>query len=226
MAGTGTDSSVCVVQPGQLSSQIWTVKATVSWGHGDNKGAVVENTLLSPAEADLADTNAAEIAVPVYNVDDATYETTTPISITVTGGCTIGSCGTVPGNEETTESANTGSTGCAVFPDLYAGGEKYTITVSPPPDWVDPNELFYNSPTSAQFGAPIPVQPNQVVIADKPDLILAPAATMTVNFQTVSFTPIQIAECEHYRRQDSGNRHLGRLPWGNGRHARLRRRHR
>ncbi|MGO8724222.1 MAG: prepilin-type N-terminal cleavage/methylation domain-containing protein [Acidimicrobiales bacterium] len=190
VAGTSTDSSICAAPPGQLSSQIWPVKAKVSWGPGPQRGTVVETTLISPAEVDLADTNAAEIAVPVYNADDSTYETTTPITITVNGSAPSG---TVPSNETYNESENTGSTGCAVFPNLYAGGgETYTITVSPPLGWVDPNELFYNSPTSAQFGKPITVQPNQVTPVTNPNLILAPAATMTVNFQTVSFTPVTV----------------------------------
>ena len=190
VAGTGTESSICAAPPGQLSSQIWTVKAKVSWGPGPQRGAVVETTLISPAEVDLADTNAAEIAVPVFNVDDSTYETTTPITITVNGSAPSG---TVPSNETYNESENTGSTGCAVFPNLYAGGgETYTITVSPPLGWVDPNEIFYNSQTSAQFGTPVTVQPNQVTPVTNPNLILAPAATMTVNFGTVSFTPVQV----------------------------------
>ena len=48
----------------------------MSWGHnGGQQGHVVATTLVSPALADLADNNAAEIAVPVYNSDDATLET-------------------------------------------------------------------------------------------------------------------------------------------------------
>ena len=186
VAGTGADQSICAVQPGQLSSQIWTEKATVTWGTGSQKGTLVETTLVSPAEVDLADTDAAEIAVPVYNADDATYETGTPISITVNGSTPSG---TVPSNETYNESANTSGTGCAVFPNLYAGsGETYTITVSPPPGWVDPNENLYNSlVTSFQFRTGLTVQPNQVELATNPNLILTPAATMAVNFQTVSF---------------------------------------
>jgi len=196
VAGTGADSSICIDPPGQLSSQIWTVKATVTWGTGYQKATLTESTLVSPSEADLADTNAAEIAVPVYNADELTYETATAINITVTGTCLTGAgtCGTVPSNEETIESENTGSTGCAVFPDLFAGaGEEYKITVSPPLGWVDPNELFYNEPASTQFGLPVPVHPNQVTVADNPQLVLALGATMGVNFQTVSFTtPVNV----------------------------------
>ena len=110
--GTGASSTICIAPPGQLSSRIWTVKVTVSWGNfGGQKGHVVATTLVSPTLADLADTNAAEIAVPVYNADDSTLETTSPITITVTGSCTLGAgmCGTVPSNESTTETANTGS---------------------------------------------------------------------------------------------------------------------
>ena len=168
VAGTGADGSICIDPPGQLSSQIWTVKATVSWGRGGQSGKVVESTLISPQEVDLADTNAAEIAVPVYNADQSP-ETTTPINITVTGTCVTGSCGTVPGNEETTESANSGLNGCAVFPDLFANaGEQYAISVSPPSGWVDPIEIFYKPLASATFGVPVFVQPNQVTVADNP----------------------------------------------------------
>ena len=192
VAGTGAASTICIAPPGQLSSRIWTVKATVSWGHnGGQQGHVVATTLVSPALADLADNNAAEIAVPVYNSDDATLETTTPINITVTGSCAGSQCSgeTVPSNESTTESANTGSTGCAVFADLFAGaGWTYNVTVSPVSPYVDPNEL---SNAATATGQPtrtgISVQANTVTVVSNPNIILAPGATTTVKFQTMSF---------------------------------------
>ena len=50
VAGTGAASTICIAPPGQLSSRIWTVKATVSWGHnGGQQGHVVATTLVSPA---------------------------------------------------------------------------------------------------------------------------------------------------------------------------------
>ena len=155
MPGTGTDGSVCIAPPGQLSSQIWSLKATVSWGTPAQRGnwlhdtghQVVESTLISPSQADLASTNAAEVAVPVYTAaDNDSYETSTPIPMSITGTCTLGAgnCGTVPGNEVTSETVNSGSTGCAVFTNLFAGaGESYSVTVSPPAPYVDPSELFY-----------------------------------------------------------------------------------
>jgi len=188
--GTGT-SSICIAPPGELSSQIWTVKATVTWGKAARKGKLAETTLISPSVVDLAGTNAAEIAVPVFNANETGYETTTPINLTITGTCTLtGGCGTVPGNEVTTESANTGSTGCAVFPGLFAGaGETYSVTASPSAPLVDPNELFYNSPASGvQVYSGISPPANQVTLVDNPNLILAPGATTTVLFQTFSFT--------------------------------------
>jgi len=191
VAGTGASQSICIAPAGLTSSRIWTVKATVSWGHGAQSGHVVETTLISPALADLADLNAAEIAVPVYNADDATLETTTPISMTVTGSCTGSQCSgeTIPGNEHTTESGNTGSTGCVVFSDLFAGaGWTYTVTASPVAPYVDPNELS-DSPTAS--GMPtrtnVSVQANTVTVVSNPNLILASGATMTVSFQTMKF---------------------------------------
>ena len=158
-AGAGTDGSVCVAPLGQLTSQIWTLKATVNWGtaaqrqSGNDPGQrVVETTLISPSEADLASTNSAEIAVPVFTAaDNQNLETATPIPMTATGTCTLGSgnCGTVPSNDVTTETVNSGSTGCAVFTNLFAGaGETYNITVSPPNPYVDPTELFWNPGTT------------------------------------------------------------------------------
>jgi Tfp pilus assembly protein PilX len=190
-AGTGTSSSVCIAPPGQLSSRIWTVKATVSWGNsGGQKGHVVATTLVSPSLADLADTNAAEIAVPVFSADDSTLEITQPISITVVGSCAGSQCSgeTVPSNENTTETANTGSSGCAVFPDLFAGaGWTYNISASPGAGYVDPNELFYNAASGVLIWSNVSVQANQVTVVSNPHLILALGATMTVNFQTVPF---------------------------------------
>lgn len=184
VAGTGASSSLCATPSGTTSSRIWSVKATTAW----LGGKVVETTLVSPSYADLADLNAAEIAVPVYNADDSTFETTTPINISVQGSCASGSCGTIPSNESLSESANTGSTGCAVFPDLYAGaGVTYTITASSNPGYVDPNELSDN-PTAP--GDPtrtgVSVQPNTVTVLSDP-FILAQGALTTVEFQTCNF---------------------------------------
>jgi hypothetical protein len=189
-SGTSAAPDICVAPPGQLSSQIWTVSASVSWG-GVNAGHVAETTLVSPSEVDLADTSAGEIAVPVYNSSDVTLETATPIALTVTGTCTLGAgaCGSVPSNEVTTESANTGTTGCAVFPNLFAGGgETYNITVAYTSPYVDPNEVFYNAPSNpVQFYSGVAVQPNVVTIARQPHLILAPGAASTMDFETVPF---------------------------------------
>jgi len=193
LAVGGGASNVCIAAAGQPSSRIWTVKATVSWGKtASQAGSVAFTTLVSPALADLADTNAGEIAVPIYNADDQTLETTVPISVSVTGQCSPGSlCNsqTVPGNEVTSETANTGSSGCAVFTNLFAAtGESYTVTVTPPSPYVDPNEL---SAAATASGLPttvgVSVEPNTVKIADNPNIILAPGALMTIDFQTVNF---------------------------------------
>jgi hypothetical protein len=189
--GTGV-SNVCVGAPGQPSSRIWIVKARVSWGNGPGqKGSVALTTLVSPALADLADTNAAEIAVPIYNADDSTLDTT-PISISVVGSCSPSSvCSgeTIPGNETTTGTANSGSTGCAVFTNLFAGtGWTYTVMVTPPSPYVDPNELSA-APTAS--GLPVrtgvAVEPNTVTVVANPNIILAPGSLQTVAFQTVNF---------------------------------------
>jgi len=191
-AGTGA-SSVCIAAPGQPSSRIWTVKATVSWGTtGAQKGTLSLTTLVSPALADLADTGAAEIAVPIYNSDDSTLETTVAIPITVVGSCAGTQCSgeTVPGSEKTTETANTGSTGCAVFTNLFAGaGWTYNVTANPPSPYVDPNELSANSPIAS--GLPVrtavSVQANTVTIVANPNIILAQGELASVGFKTVNF---------------------------------------
>ncbi|MGH9291618.1 MAG: hypothetical protein ACRDZ6_02395 [Acidimicrobiales bacterium] len=189
VTGTGAASSLCSVPTGTTSSHIWSVEATVSW----RQGQVVERTLVSPSYADLADIDAGEIAVPVYNADDATLETATPIYISVQGSCESGSCGTIPSNEDLSESANTGSSGCAVFPNLYAGtGVSYAITASSStssnPGFVDPNELSDNATSpGVAVRTDVSVQANQVTILTNP-FILAKGATATVQFQTTSFS--------------------------------------
>ena len=189
--GAGASPTVCIASAGQPSSRIWTVKATVSWGRTPSqKGQVTMTTLVSPALADLADTNAAEIAVPIFNADDSTLETTTAIPISVTGQCTGSQCGaeSIPGNEVTSESGNSGTTGCAVFANLFAGaGWSYTVNVSPPSPYVDPNE-YSDAPTATQ--APVrtvQVQPNTVSPVTNPNIILAQGELMTVNFNTINF---------------------------------------
>lgn len=189
--GTGS-SNVCIASPGQPSSRIWTLKATVNWGKvGSQEGSLSLTTLVSPALADLADTNAAEIAVPIFNSDDSTLETTVPINVNVVGSCGGSQCSgeTIPGNEKTTETANSGSTGCAVFTDLFAGiGWTYTVTVNPPSPYVDPSEL---SAAGTAPGLPVrnnvAVQPNTVTVVNNPNIILSPGSLQTIDFNTVNF---------------------------------------
>lgn len=190
--GTGSSNTVCVAPPGSLNSQIWQVTATASWGVGGQKGSVVESTLVSPSEVDLADTNAGEIAIPVFTAAENInqLETASSVSMTATGTCTIsGGCGTVPSNEVTSETVNTGTTGCAVFTSLFAGaGETYTISVTPPSGYVDPNEYFWNSTITAyNFYTGIAPPPNEVDLVDNPYLVLAQAAPITVGFQVQCF---------------------------------------
>ena len=189
VAGTGTESSICAAPPGQLSSQIWTVKAKVSWGPGPQRGAVVETTLISPAEVDLADTNAAEIAVPVFNADDSTYETTTPITITVNGSAPSG---TVPSNETTTNPRTPARPVARYSPTSTPVAGKHTPSPSRPP-WAGSTPTR-SSTTRRQVRSSeaVTVQPNQVTPVTNPNLILAPAATMTVNSRRWSFTPVTV----------------------------------
>jgi hypothetical protein len=191
-AGTGSQESVCVDPPGQLSTQIWVVQATVSWGVGGQKGQVTDSTLISPAEADLSDANAAEVAVPIYNALDAQYAPGSAVSMTITGTCGLGSgnCGSVPNNEVTTETANSGSTGCVVFTGLYvAADETYAITVSPGTGYIDPDELFYSpGTTGVTYYTAIAPGANEVTIEDDPELVLVKGATATVTFQPTTFS--------------------------------------
>ncbi|MGA2528185.1 MAG: prepilin-type N-terminal cleavage/methylation domain-containing protein [Acidimicrobiales bacterium] len=197
--GTGTSSSICIAPPGQLSSQIWKVTATATWGAGGQNGQVIETTLVSPAQVDLADTNAAEIAVPIFTALDNpnSLEVAASVSMTITGTCTLtGGCGSVPGNETTGPvTSNSGSSGCVVFTGLYAGtGEEYSISVTPPSGYVDPNEYFWNSSvTSYTFYTQLAPPANQVDVVSNPQLVLAQAAPVTVNFSTVGGTTTNMA---------------------------------
>ena len=191
-AGTAA-STFCSGTAGTLSSRIWTVKAMVNWGRAPGQhGSVTLTTLVSPALADLADNNAAAIAVPIYNADDATLETGVSINVSVLGSCSpLSVCTgqTIPGNETTSGTANSGSTGCAVFTNLYAGtGWTYTVTVTPPSPYVDPSEL---SAAATASGLPIRigvgVQANTVTVVANPNIILAPGSSQTVKFQTYNF---------------------------------------
>lgn len=188
----GASASICTAPPGQTSSEIWSVKATIAWGTGAMHGQVVETTLISPASADLANINAGEIAVPIYNADDQTLETGAKINVSVSGSCVGTQCAgeAVPAGEATSESANTGTTGCAVFPDLYAGaGWTYTVSVSGNSLYVDPSELS-DAPTAS--GVPtrtnVAVQPDAVTVVANPNIIYALGAQMAVNFTTYGFT--------------------------------------
>ncbi|MGH9172200.1 MAG: type IV pilus modification PilV family protein [Acidimicrobiales bacterium] len=195
VTGGGAASSLCTAATGTTASRIWLVTATVSWGHGPEKGRVVQSTIISPTYTDLADVDSAELAIPVYNADDATLETTTEIHIDVSGSCAAGRCGTLPSNEYLNEQGNTGSTGCAVFANLYAGdGVTYTVTAVGNSGFVDPNEL---SDATTAPGVPtrtgVSVQANTVSVLSDP-FILAEGATTTVTFATQGSTDSPAAD--------------------------------
>jgi len=201
-SGVGT---LCTAPPGATSTQVWQATATVSWGGSGASGdSVVERALISPAQADLANTNAGEIAVPVYTTTlssmstttttsspgspaalPTTLETATPISVTVTGRCSLSSCAPPSGSPlpVLTETENTGATGCAVFPNLWAAtGWLYTVTVSGNAGWVDPNEL--SDATTARGVpslAPLAITPDSVT-QPTGQIVLDQGAPVTVNF--------------------------------------------
>lgn len=187
VAGTGVGPTLCTAPAGTTSSKIWSVEATVSWGQG-TEGEVNETTLVSPSYADLADLNAAELAVPVYTPLQ-TLETQNPINITVQGSCN-GGCGTIPSGESLSETANTGTSGCAVFPDLFSGNSvTYTVTASSNSGWVDPYE---RSDAATAPGDPtvtdISVQANQVTaLSISQAFVMAQGAAVGVQFQTTAY---------------------------------------
>ncbi len=201
-SGVGT---LCTAPPGATSTEVWRASATVSWGASASAGnSVIERALISPAQADLANVSAGEIAVPVYTTTASsmattttttspgspaslptTLETATPISVTVTGRCSLASCAQPSGTPlpVTTETENTGSTGCAVFPNLWAAtGWLYTVTVSGNTGWVDPNEL-----SDAVTAGGVPTLAPMAITADsvaQPTgaIVLDQGAAITVNF--------------------------------------------
>lgn len=197
VTGTGA-GTLCTAASGATSSRIWAEKAIVSWSTGDSNPSVIETTLVSPTYADLADIDAAELAVPVYNAQES-LETTTPIDISVQGACN-GGCGTVPSGEVISSSANTGTTGCAVFPNLYAGTTSapavYTLTVTgttptATPGWVDDNELAPAAYAATASGPPtisnVDVTENEVTIPQQ-SFVMSQGDNTTVGFQTESFS--------------------------------------
>lgn len=191
-SGVGT---LCTAPPGATSTQVWQATATVSWGASPSGGdSVVEKALISPSQADLANVNAGEIAVPVYTTVASsmstttttgpgspaalptTLETATPISVTVTGTCSLSSCAPPSGTPlpVTTETENTGTTGCAVFPNLWAAtGWLYTVTVSGNAGWVDPNE---RSDASTATGVP-----TLAAMAISPDTVTQPTGQIVLD---------------------------------------------
>ncbi|MDA8291339.1 MAG: prepilin-type N-terminal cleavage/methylation domain-containing protein [Actinomycetota bacterium] len=201
-SGVGT---LCTAPPGATSTEVWQATASVSWGSSGSSGSsVVERALISPAQADLANVSAGEIAVPVYTTVASsmstttttsspgspaalptTLETQTPISVTVTGRCTLASCAQPSGTPlpVTTETENTGSTGCAVFPNLWAAtGWLYTVTVSGNAGWVDPSELSDSATaTGVPTLAPMAITPDSVT-QPTGQIVLDQGAAVTVDF--------------------------------------------
>jgi len=120
---------LCTAPPGATSSQIYTVSVSAHWGSpgGASGNAIVEKTLIAPSQASIANSQTGELAIPVYSYGTGTanaLETSMPINIAVTGACTGTACSTdhAPAAPAVNaESENTGSTGCAVFSDLYTG---------------------------------------------------------------------------------------------------------
>ena len=192
LPGGAVSSTLCTAPPGATSSQIYSVTVTASWPGAVDAGGdrVVEKTLVAPSQAELAQKQLGEIAIPVYGYSSgstSSLETSTPINVTVTGSCTGSVCSSDPSPASpavTTETENTGTTGCAVFPDLFAAaGWSYTAQVENNPGWVDPNEL---SDASTASGVPtiadIAVQANSVTQVTVGAPTMAQGATVTVGF--------------------------------------------
>ncbi len=201
VAGTSTSSNLCTAGGGAIASQIWQVNATVTWGTANDKGNVQETTLISPTTPDLANSNAAELAVPVFNADDATLESTVPVTLTAVASCSLGAqsaCGTPLTGTVTSQTASTNLIGCAVFPNLYAGvGEVYSITATPNTvtaagNYVDPYEYLgtpsINGSSTVILQSNIAVAANSVTIANSPNVILGAGVPTTFNFQTTAFS--------------------------------------
>jgi hypothetical protein len=128
-----TGDSVCTLDDGEsLPPEIWNVTVTVSWKNSSGvvEGSVTEGTFLAPEAGGSIPATSGELAVPVVDGNNDPYTATAvPISVV---GTYVGPSPqpSIPLGEMVTASGNTGSTGCAVFPNLDpAAGWEYTVCI-------------------------------------------------------------------------------------------------
>ena len=211
---TATNQSVCASNGGTIPSQIYVATAKVDW-KGDGGSPVLQTTLIAPEQAGALPAGAGEIAVPVDTsaMSGAPY-TATSVPVTVVGVWTGGgSAPPVPAGEVTYGAGNTGTTGCAVFPnldpragwvyDVYLGAgngagatpsnQSAVITDQEYPGVVDGgvDTVPLGTPGGALSGAEEEVTSLTVgsaVVA--PAFYVDPGASVGVSFSTVGFPSI------------------------------------
>lgn len=182
--------------------QAWSAQATVSWGSGNAAAQVaagnfIEQSTIIPAPQSQGTGNGnGEVAIPVYQ-PSGSLETAQPVSVTLTGTCTGTSCPAQPypsGPPYSTKTVSTGTSGCAVFSNLYAGsGWTYAAAVTNSNGYVDPSE---HSTTGAGATAPTlaatltATSGTVSTPAGGAGFTLAPGATVQVQFQMTNFSGV------------------------------------
>lgn len=132
---TDGGTSVCTLASGTaIPPEIWDVTVTVGWATqgGASEGSVTEGTYLAPEAGGAIPATAGELAVPVYSGTTNQPYTAASVPIVVQGTWVgSGTAPSVPATETVGPvSGSTGSTGCAVFPNLDpATGWSYSVTV-------------------------------------------------------------------------------------------------
>jgi Tfp pilus assembly protein PilV len=201
----GTNETICA-QGSSIATQIWLVTATVTWPGMHGVRPVREVTEIAPGSAGAIQQFAAEVAVPLVNLDLSPFAEGVNVSISGswTGG---GTPPPVPTGEVTSEGpVNSGSSGCAVFANLDAeAGWRYTVSLAGNPGLVSASENADSNPSGPlqvvlpplAAGAPTVVNPPLVVgtgigaelsFVDAADPAAPPAADLPVTFYSTSLT--------------------------------------
>ena len=146
----GSSSSICIAPPGQPSSRIWTVKATVNWGNGAQRGHVIETTLDFPLlgrsrrHQRRRDRRAGLQRGRLDVRDDLDADQHHGHGY-VRRLAVLGRDGPEQREDDRIGQHRLDAVARCSPICLPAPAETYNITATPPSPYVDPNELFYNS---------------------------------------------------------------------------------
>lgn len=176
--GGGQYTSICQAGSQNLL-QVWQVTAVVSWQGMNGAQPISQTTDVAPGQVGAVQLQNGEIAISVDNTQGQPL-IAAPIYFVATPVRVAGS-GALP----STESGNTGTSGCGVISGLTTDPNiAWTVTLTPNPGWVSSLEASDTAPASPPTSSSITVAAGQVTYVS-PAFQLGTGVLTNVTLQTI-----------------------------------------